>query len=268
MIHKPDVDGGGRKSVNGRAETIVYLGAPSLPFGGAGPDGLSPDQQSWLLEGFLCAQDIERFRLGQELHDSTGQLLVVLRLGLAQVKAQDMVLASDELFSEIEWTVEQIEREMRAFSFLHYPTQLHEGGLAVALEELARGFGNRTGLKVNFRNHCQTNPGAGPAAPALLRVAQEALTNVYRHAHATSVQISLAERGARIRLCIEDDGDGIPDAAAYCRTGVGLRSMNHRVENSGGKLVLKRLKQGTRVTATVPAEQFAGGFQMSCVSTL
>ena len=60
--------------------------------------------------------------------------------------------------------------------------------------------------------------------------------------------ISLAERGDRIRLCIEDDGGGIPEDAVRCRTGVGLRSMNHRVESSGGKLVLKRLKQGTRVS--------------------
>ena len=97
---------GRHRSVNGRAETLIYLGEPSLPFGEAGLDALSPDQQSWLLEGFLCAQDIERFRLGQELHDSTGQLLVVLRLGLAQVKALGIVLASGELFREIEWAVD------------------------------------------------------------------------------------------------------------------------------------------------------------------
>jgi signal transduction histidine kinase len=72
------------------------------------------------------------------------------------------------------------------------------------------------------------------------------------------VRISLAQRGDKIRLCIEDDGEGISVEATHCRTGVGLRSMNHRVESSGGKLVLKRLKRGTRVTATVPAERFAG----------
>jgi len=261
MIQKCDLDGRRSTSVDGRAETLVYLGEPSLPFGEAGLDGLSADQQTWLLEGFLCAQDIERFRLGQELHDSTGQLLVVLRLSLAQIKAQPTALASSELFREIEWTVEQIEKEMRAFSFLHYPTQLREGGLVVALDEFARGFGRRTGLKVSFQNLCRTNPGAGPAAPALLRITQEALTNVYRHAHATSVRISLAERGDKIRLCIEDDGKGIPEAAIDCRTGVGLQSMNHRVESSGGKLVLKRLKRGTRVTAIVPAHRFAGVLQ-------
>jgi signal transduction histidine kinase len=261
MIHKLDLDEGRRKSAKRRAETLIYLGEPALPFGEAGLDGLSEDQQNWLLEGFLCAQDIERFRLGQELHDSTGQLLVVLRMCLAQVKAQNIALAFGELFREIELTVEQIEKEMRAFSFLHYPTQVREEGLAAALEVFARGFGQRTGLKVSFRNQCQTNSGAGPAAPALLRVTQEALTNVYRHAHATSVRISLVERGDRIRLCIEDDGEGISDAAAHCRTGVGLRSMSHRVECSGGKLVLKRLKRGTRVTATVPADRFAGVLQ-------
>ena len=258
MYQKLDLREQPRRSPSGDADTLVYLGEPSLPFGPAGLERLTPDQQGWLLEGFLCAQDIERFRLGQELHDSTGQLLVALRLGLAQVKAQGIVIASGELFREIDWTVEQIEKEMRAFSFLHYPTQLQDEGLAVALESFVKGFGQRTGLRVAFRNQCKEQPGSGPAAAALLRVAQEALTNVYRHAHATSVRISIADRGGQVELCIEDNGQGLSDTAAHCRTGVGLRSMYHRLESNGGQLLLKRLKRGTRVVATIPVDCFEG----------
>ena len=256
MFHKPDPKGPRNKPSNGDAENIVFLDEQSLPFDQTDFEPMAPDQQSWLLEGFLCAQDVERFRLGQELHDSTGQLLVALRLNIARIKELNAVFGSGDLFREIELTVGQIEKEMRAFSFGHYPAQVQEEGFATALEDFARGFGRRTGLDITFRNLCRVELGRGPAAVALLRVAQEALTNVYRHAHATSVRILIANRRGKLELCIEDDGQGLPDIAGNCRTGVGLRSMSHRTESHGGQLVLQRLTRGTRVTACIPVERF------------
>jgi len=256
MFQRSDLNGLRRGSPEGDPETVVFLDEPSLPFDQADFERLAPDQQGWLLEGFLCAQDIERFRLGQELHDSTGQLLVVLRLNIARIKELGVVLASGDQFGEIDSTVEQIEREMRAFSFLHFPTQLRGESLAAALEDFTSGFGQRTGLKVTFRNHCRSELGSGPVAAALLRVAQEAMTNVYRHAHATSVRISLTLQKGKVDLCIEDDGHGLPEKAGFCRSGVGIRSMSHRIESHGGQLALQRLKQGTKVVASVPVDRF------------
>jgi signal transduction histidine kinase len=255
MYQKSDLNGPRHKLTTGAAETEVFLDEQSLPFDHADFARMDPDHQSWLLEGFLCAQDIERFRLGQELHDSTGQLLVALRLNIARVKELDAEFGSGDLFREIDLTVGQIEKEMRAFSFVHYPAQMQQEGFAAALENFVRGFGQRTGLDVTFRNLCRVQLCSEPAAIALLRVAQEALTNVYRHAHATSVRILVAYRRGKLELCIEDDGQGLPDVAANCRTGVGLRSMIHRMESHGGQLILQRLTHGTRVTASVPVDR-------------
>jgi signal transduction histidine kinase len=244
---------GSRGWLGGDAQTVDCHDDQSLPFDQPGFAQLEPDQQRWLLEGFLCAQDVARFRLGQELHDSTGQLIVALRLTLARLKKPGGVLAPGDFFSEIGAIVEQIEKEMRAFSFLHYPTELQDAGLVVALGEFASGFGQRTGLKVTFRNHCRSELAQGSAAADFLRVEQEALTNVYRHAQATTVRISLALRRGRLELCIADDGQGLPDEAFSFRMGVGLRSMRHRMEIHGGRFVLQRLARGTKLIASVPA---------------
>ena len=70
-----------------RDETAVFfLEEQSRPFDQPDFDRVASDQQRWLMEGYLCSQDVERFRLGQELHDSTGQLIVALRLDLARLK--------------------------------------------------------------------------------------------------------------------------------------------------------------------------------------
>ena len=90
------------QSPGGDAQVADSHEAQSLPFDQADFERLAPDHQRWLLEGFLCAQDIARFRLGQELHDSTGQLVVALRLTLARIKAIGGKLATEDFFREIE----------------------------------------------------------------------------------------------------------------------------------------------------------------------
>jgi len=253
MIQRPELKGP-RKEPPERDTTVFIIDEQSLPFDRPDFDQMTADQQRWLLEGYLSAQDAERIRIGQELHDSTGQLLVALRLDLARLKELDAEPEAQDMVREIELTVVQIEKEIRAFSFLHYPTELNDDGLDVALRRFVRGFGQRTGLDAEFQNLCQAKLGNGPVHFVLLRVAQEALINVYRHAHASSVRISISDRKGTLKLCIEDDGQGLPDDAGKPGTGVGLRSMRHRLESHGGRLVLRRLKQGTKVSASVPID--------------
>ncbi|RYD42689.1 MAG: hypothetical protein EOP83_32470 [Verrucomicrobiaceae bacterium] len=262
MLHEPDLRGSRQASINNDMQMGKRLfDQPSPPLDRAGYERLAADRQSWILEGFLCGQDVERSRLVQELHDSTGQLILALRLSLGRIRLMGGVSESEEFFCESDLIVEQIEKEMRVFSFLHYPTQLLDQGLAIELNNLAAGFGRRTGLDVTFENHCHTDLGKGSAAAALLRVAQEALTNVHRHAHATTVRISLAPRKSKIKLCVIDDGKGLPDKAEHCRTGVGLRSMTQRMESRGGSLTLEGLSPGTKVIASIPADCF--GFDLA-----
>jgi len=214
---------------------------------------LAASERDKFLEGWLRIQDDERLRLGRELHDSTGQLLLALRLNVAQLKQSHGTPVEDELLSEIEDTAGRIDREIRSFAFLHYPAEIDRAGLADTLRYLIAGFATRTGLRASFVDLCDRVVASGPAAIALLRIAQEALMNVHRHAHALHVRVSLTLRDKLLELIIRDDGIGIPTSEDIARShGVGLVGMRHRVERLGGHFAIKRLKSGTKLTASVP----------------
>ena len=107
-------------------------------------------ERSQFVESCLRAQENERLKLGRELHDSTGQLLLALRLEIARLREVYGQSVQGELLDEIEGTVREIDREIRAFSFTHYPAEIGRDGLGPALRSLARGFASRTGLRINF----------------------------------------------------------------------------------------------------------------------
>jgi len=205
------------------------------------------------LEHRLMAQEYEGLRMGRELHDSTGQLLLSLRLSIAHLREVREGGAPDSIFDEITETVRQIDQEIRAFSFLHYPAELGKGGLVAALDMLARGFGERTHLKIVFKSTGTLAAANAASSMALLRVAQEALMNVHRHAKAGLVRMSLIEHKDRLELTVRDDGQGIkPPEGRAVANGVGLHGMRHRVERLGGRFSIRRLKQGTGIVASVP----------------
>lgn len=210
-----------------------------------------------LLERCLKVQEQERLRIGQELHDSTGQLLVSLQLTIAYLRHLDEGQGHDAIFDEISSTIRRIDHEIRTIAYLNYPTELSSGGLVGALRSLANGFGERTGIHVRFRLMCGRELAAGPAAMALLRVAQEALVNIYRHADASSVCISLIERKEFLELSVQDDGKGMGrDHRHQLVQGVGLHGMRHRIESLGGQFSLPKVEIGSRVRASIPINRF------------
>lgn len=216
----------------------------------AGQDSEASDRQ---IEHRLMAQEYEGLRMGRELHDSTSQLLLSLRLGIGHLKRVKEARKSEEILEEISETVLQIDREIRAFSYLHYPAELGQGGLIAAINTLARGFGDRTGLKILFKANCNRPTASGAVSIALLRVAQEALMNVHRHARAGLVRMSLIEHPDKLELSVQDDGRGMPlPTSESVSQGLGLKGMRHRIERLGGQFSARRLKQGTKIVASVP----------------
>ena len=260
MDHEADLLGPAAISASCADDQMGDAFEPRALFRAASPTGIDLQSETTMpafSDSYLEGQDDERLRLGRELHDSTGQLLLALRLGIAHLRLARAGENRDELLEEIEDTVRQIDAEIRTFSFVHYPAELGKNDLVVALEQFAKGFGKRTGLKVIFQACCKQAQARPGVAAALLRIAQEALTNVHRHACATSVQLSLVKHRGLVELIIKDDGCGLPavDQPAVIG-GVGLQGMRHRIERLGGSLKVWRLRKGTRVAASLPTAQF------------
>lgn len=230
------------------ADGGVALGAPVSPLFDFGPSVAIPSAKPGM-ERLVSAIDFERRRLGQELHDSTGQLLACLQLSIARLEIEDPEHAC--LIHEIQAIAHEISHEIRSLAFLHYPVELTDRGLSSALACLTRGFSSRTSIKVDYSGADDVSELGDAGALALLRIAQEALVNVYRHSKASSAKVSLRRRGRSVELTVSDNGIGLSESSKSS-SGVGKQSMRHRVEALGGSFRLVNLKQGAKVFASVP----------------
>jgi signal transduction histidine kinase len=202
----------------------------------------------------------ERSRISRELHDAVSQDLFSLRMladGLQEATRAGS--SSADLHPQIallEQTTSNMTREMRALLLELRPTELASLGLGGALQKLAQTYSTRLGITVTAD--------VGPVAldvkaeHALLRIAQEALSNATRHSSATLVALRLASESEMVTLTISDNGEGFvadDNQDSVEGHGLGLRIMRERVEELGGTFELKTAPgQGSRISVAVPWE--------------
>ncbi|NVO23675.1 cache domain-containing protein [Donghicola mangrovi] len=208
-----------------------------------------------LTQRVFDAQEEERGRVARELHDSISQILVGVRYGLELAKKrfanndprapEAMDRGIDSLSGAIQ-EVRRISRDLR-------PGVLDDLGLGPALKALTDDFSTRTGIETKFSTVVFRNRLDQDAKIALYRIAQEALTNVERHAGATEVTIDLRGHRSGATMTISDNGHGFETARhASPRQGLGLRNMQERVEQLEGSISIQSSRAGTRITASVP----------------
>jgi two-component system NarL family sensor kinase len=209
-----------------------------------------------LSEHLLVLQEEERRRIARELHDSTAQHLVAGTLGLMQITAvADGNPAVLKACAEVEASLDKGLRELRIFTYLLHPPNLEREGLSATLREFVDGFCRRTGLAAAVRVSGAVDYLPFDLQRTLLRVVQEALANVQRHAMASRVSLVLRQRAGRVLLRVSDNGKGITDATAGGepqRFGVGIRGMRARLKQFGGELRIKTKSSGTTLIAVVP----------------
>ncbi|WP_053208062.1 HAMP domain-containing sensor histidine kinase [Jiangella muralis] len=199
----------------------------------------------------LHAQEAERQRIAQELHDEVGQSLTAVLLGLKQAVDAAPPEVAAELEQVRETTRTSLE-EVRRISQRLRPGVLADLGLLNSLSSLASDLTARTAIPVT-RGFLPGLPALAPEAELVVyRVAQEALTNVARHAHADNVELGLTRRGNILTLRVADDGVGGADATA----GAGIQGMQERARMGGGRLqVRSRRGGGTEVLLDLPIDE-------------
>ncbi len=186
------------------------------------------------VRALLQGQELERTRLARELHDETGQALTSILLGLKPLEEQvgeEPVALIRELVATALENVRRLTVELR-------PPVLDDFGLEPALERLSAMVAESSGLNV------QLNVAARPVAlppeyeTALYRIVQESLTNIVKHASAGSVSIVVAGAEGKVRVVIEDDGEGF-DTANVREGALGLVGMRERIQILGGRFDLQ-----------------------------
>ncbi|MFD7442848.1 HAMP domain-containing sensor histidine kinase [Streptomyces sp. NPDC059909] len=196
----------------------------------------------------LSAQESERRRIAQELHDEVGQSMTAVLLGLKRAADQAPEPLRTELRQAQETTRESLD-DVRRLARRLRPGVLEDLGLVSALTSLGTDFATHTGLEVRRGFDADLPPLDRETELVVYRVAQEALTNIARHADAERVELTLRPTPSGVVLCIEDDGRGTGAA----REGAGIRGMRERALLIGAGLEIgSRPAGGTRVSLSVP----------------
>lgn len=200
------------------------------------------------------AEEHERKRLSQELHDEVGQQLSALGINLNLILTQTAAGLPEPARSRIVDSlalVEQTTEKIRDVMANLRPPMLDDYGLKAALEWYAEKFSSRTGITVVLAVDAVPRP-LFAIENALLRIAQEALTNVAKHAKATEVTLSMVSDGNLLRMEIADNGVGFDPALQRAGNSWGLVNMAERAEAVGGGVqVDARQGGGTRVIVEV-----------------
>lgn len=207
-----------------------------------------------LARRLLTVQEDERASISRELHDDIGQAITAIKLcasALAHERDPPRAAAVRDAADEIGRIADQTVAKLRDLSLLLRPPQLDALGLEAALRwqasTLFRGDWPRLELDIPPLD-CRP---PHDVELACFRIAQEALTNVLRHARAGRVRLSLRCDDVELRLSIEDDGRGIDPAAT---PGLGLITMRERARQLGGTLEIDSRVGRTRIDAVLPLQ--------------
>jgi signal transduction histidine kinase len=223
------------------------------------------DQLRHLSRQLLSAQEEERKRISRELHDEIAQTLTGINVRLAALKTAATVNTKD-LQKKISSTQRMVEKSVdivHRFARELRPTVLDDLGLIPALHSFVKSFSKQTRVHVHLTVYAAVEQLDGVQRTVLYRVAQEALTNVARHAHASRVDVHIQKLPHAVGLTIKDDGKSFHvERVLHAKKNkrLGLLGMRERVEMVGGSLHIESARgQGTTIRAEIPVTNGRGG---------
>jgi signal transduction histidine kinase len=197
----------------------------------------------------LNAQDQERRRIARELHDSSGQVVALLRIQLDSLRSNPDEFSY--LSSAIELT-EQLSQEIRTISYLLHPPLLDECGLIPAVRWFVEGFSKRSSIDVDLILDENAGRASLDIETAAFRIVQQCLTNIHQHAKSSTACIVIKESPQGVLLIqVSDRGTGMTKQATL-NPGVGIAGMRERVKILGGEFMIQSNPSGTTVTAKFP----------------
>lgn len=201
-------------------------------------------------------------RIASDLHDSTCQHLVAAGLNVLRMRrAISGNIGAERLCDDIDASIDQAQKEIRAFTYLLHPQNLLSDGLKITIEQLVAGFSARTSLKTSVEIASEVDKLSYERQRTVLRVIQEALANVFRHAQATQVRVAMEATNTHFKLRIADNGCGMPlnrarSGSKAISLGVGIPAMRARLQQLGGTLKIHSssasARRGTTLCATIP----------------
>ena len=201
-------------------------------------------------------QDEERRRIARDIHDGLGQELIAAKMildGMFKKKLED---PEKKNLTEAVHLIDRTIQQVRSISHLLHPPLLDEVGLLSALRWYLDGLTNRSGIKTHLEVQPDDLPRlANELETTVFRIIQEALSNVFRHAKAVNVWVTVTLQDGNLMVTIKDDGVGIAEKIVEFRPGsfgVGIGGMRQRALDIGGELRIRNANPGAFVEIVVP----------------
>lgn len=199
----------------------------------------------------IRAQEEERKRISRELHDETGQVLMLLRLQLGMLATEVQGRVSQERIQQVTELLDRTIGGLRRIIGRLSPRVLEELGLRAAIRKEARELEQNTGIKTQL-----SVPELADLVPevevAVYRCVQEALHNIAKHSQARNVTLRICNQEQKLILTMEDDGVGIPSKSQARNRGFGLSGMRERVASLGGTVRIHSSASGTGLRIMLP----------------
>jgi len=216
------------------------------------------EQLRRLSHEILAAQEDERRRISRELHDEVGQTLTAINVKLSTLK-KEAASNTDDLKKKIASTQRLVEKSMSTvhrFARELRPALLDDLGLLPALRSYMKDFTKRTHIAIRFNAFAAVEKMSIDKRTMLYRVAQEAITNVGKHAQASMVEVSLSRRPGAVRMKVHDNGKSFDVERVLLAkriTRLGLLGMRERVEMVGGSFAAESAPgRGTTIRVQIP----------------
>jgi signal transduction histidine kinase len=203
-------------------------------------------------------QDDERRRIARELHDSAGQILIALKLNLAQIQRKVQQLGPEGAkMAESLGLIDELTQELRTISHLLHPPLLDELGLVSAVRWYVEGFAERSKIGVDLELDSGFGRLSRELETTVFRIVQECLTNIHRHSGSATASIRIVRDEQNVTVEVRDYGKGMPadrtvGVKGPITPGVGIQGMRERVRQLGGRLEFRTGSSGTAVLAMLP----------------
>lgn len=211
-----------------------------------------------LAEHLQTSIDQERADIAREIHDDIGGALAAVKLDLAWIGRRPTLDA--DVRQHVETAMEMLQHALGASQriMLNLRPPILDQGLVAAVQWLAGSFEKRTGVRVSVRRSAEFIDVPRELQLVAYRTAQEALTNVHKHAHATAVDIDLSDREGVLTLEVSDNGQGMsPDALRKAKS-FGLLGLKERAAKVDGWMDISSSPRGTSVILSVPLRTAPG----------
>jgi signal transduction histidine kinase len=202
----------------------------------------------------IGAQEEERRNIARELHDEVGQALTAVQVELSIAERRLRAAGQNPtVLSDAEAIAQRALTTVRDISHLLHPALLDDLGLVAAIDWQAKAFESRHAIRVDVRQEGITARLPRDVELAAYRIVQEALTNIAKHAGATSCQILLRQDDGDLEVTVSDDGRGFDPAEITARRGLGLAGIRERATLLSGRVALESERgAGTRVRVRLP----------------